>query len=421
MTVVFGLIRGSYSALELSIIIVNYNVRFFLEQCLHSVYKAVQGLNAEVWVVDNASTDGSLDYLQPLFPWVHFLPNPENIGYARANNQALTHCRGRYILFLNPDTLVAEDCFRLCLDFMQAQPMAGAMGIRMLDGSGKFLPESKRAFPSPVSALYKLTGLSGFFPRSAVCNHYSLGHLSQDQNHQVDVLAGAFMLLPKSVLDQVGSFDERFFMYGEDIDLSYRVQKAGFQNYYFAGSSIIHFKGESTRKGSLNYVLLFYNAMRLFVQKNYSGGRAGIFAFFIQLAILIRGAFSIIYRLLLAPINSIMGSGHKISPNQIALLAAEGQDQKAVEILNNTGLAASNSLTYLPEDKQVLKNNVDYQAILFCEGASLNWKQIIALTEDFADYQGELWFHASGSGSIIGSDSKETSGRAVAPNQQATT
>jgi GT2 family glycosyltransferase len=407
--------------LELSIIIVNYNVRFFLEQCLHSVFKAVQGLNAEVWVVDNASTDGSLDYLQPLFPWVHFLPNPENIGYARANNQALTHCRGRYILFLNPDTLVSEDCFRLCLDFMQAQPLAGAMGIRMLDGSGKFLPESKRAFPSPVSALYKLTGLSALFPRSALFNHYSLGHLSQDQNHQVDVLAGAFMLLPKSVLDKVGSFDERFFMYGEDIDLSYRVQKAGFQNYYFAGSSIIHFKGESTRKGSLNYVLLFYNAMRLFVQKNYSGGRAGVFAFFIQLAIIIRGAFSMVHRLLLAPINSIIGSDHKNCPNQIALIAAEGQDHKAVEILNNTGLAASNSLTYLPEDKQVLKNNADYQAILFCEGASLNWKQIIALTEDFAEYKGELWFHASGSGSIIGSDSKETSGRAVAPNQQATT
>lgn len=407
--------------MELSIIIVNYNVRFFLEQCLHSVSKAIRGLDAEVWVVDNASTDGSLDYLQPLFPWVHFLPNPENIGYARANNQALTHCRGQYILFLNPDTLVAEDCFRLCLDFIQAQPSPGAMGIRMLDGSGKFLPESKRAFPSPVSALYKLTGLSALFPRSAVFNHYSLGHLSQDQNHQVDVLAGAFMLLPKSVLNQVGSFDERFFMYGEDIDLSYRVQKAGYQNYYFAGSSIIHFKGESTRKGSLNYVLLFYNAMRLFVQKNYSGGRAGVFAFFIQLAILIRGAFSIIHRLIQGPLDKVMGYSRKKEPGRIAVLAAEGQAQKAVEILNNTGLGKSNSLTYLPEDKQVLKNKADYQAILFCEGGVLNWKQIITLTEAISDYQGELWFHAAESGSIIGSDSKETSGRAVASNEPATT
>jgi O-antigen biosynthesis protein len=407
--------------LELSIIIVNYNVRFFLEQCLHSVSKAIQGLEAEVWVVDNASTDGSLDYLTSLFPWVHFLPNPENTGYAKANNQALTHCRGQYILFLNPDTIVAEDCFRLCLDFIQTQPSPGAMGIRMLDGSGNFLPESKRAFPSPVSALYKLTGLSALFPRSAVFNHYSLGHLSQYQNHEVDVLAGAFMLLPKSVLDQVGGFDQRFFMYGEDIDLSYRVQKAGFQNYYFAGSAIIHFKGESTRKGSLNYVLLFYNAMRLFVQKNYSGGRAGVFAFFIQLAILIRGAFSMLNRLILAPLKQLLGSQQKLNPTSIAIMAAEGQGLKAIEILNNTGLNNGNSLTYLPEEKQVLQNKADYQVILFCEGGSLNWKQIIGLTADFADFEGELWFHGSGSGSIIGSDSKETSGRAVAPNQQATT
>lgn len=396
-------------------------MRFFLEQCLHSVSKAIAGLDAEVWVVDNASTDGSMDYLQPLFPWVHFLPNPENIGYAKANNQALTHCRGQYILFLNPDTLVAEDCFRLSLDFIGAQPSPGAMGIRMLDGSGKFLPESKRAFPSPVSALYKLTGLSALFPRSAVFNHYSLGHLSQDQNHQVDVLAGAFMLLPKSVLDQVGSFDERFFMYGEDIDLSYRVQKAGFQNYYFAGSSIIHFKGESTRKGSLNYVLLFYNAMRLFVQKNYSGGRAGVFAFFIQLAILIRGAFSLVHRLILGPLVTVMAYNRKKELRRTAVLAAEGLGQKAGEILNNTGLGTSNSLTYSPEDKQVLKNKADYQAILFAEGGSLTWKQIIAITEDFIDYKGEFWFHAAESGSIVGSDSKETSGRAVSPNESATT
>ncbi len=403
--------------MELSIIIVNYNVRFFLEQCLHSVSKAIQGLEAEVWVVDNASSDGSLDYLTSLFPGVHFLPNKENTGYAKANNQALTHCRGQYILFLNPDTLVAEDCFRLCLDFIQTQPSPGAMGIRMLDGSGNFLPESKRAFPSPVSALYKLTGLSALFPSSAVFNHYSLGHLSQYQNHEVDVLAGAFMLLPKSVLDQVGGFDQRFFMYGEDIDLSYRVQKAGFQNYYFAGSAIIHFKGESTRKGSLNYVLLFYNAMRLFVQKNYSGGRAGVFAFFIQLAILIRGAFSMLNRLILAPLIQLLGPKQKLNPTRIAILAAEGQGHKAIEILNNTGLNNGNCLTYLPEEKQVLKNKADYQVILFCEGGGLNWKQIIELTADFADFEGEFWFHGSGSGSIIGSDSKETSGRAVVPNQ----
>lgn len=407
--------------MELSIIIVNYNVRFFLEQCLHSVSKAIQGLDAEVWVVDNASTDGSLDYLKPLFPGVHFLANAENTGYAVANNQALTHCKGRYIVFLNPDTLVAEDCFKLCLDFIRAKPSAGAMGIRMLDGSGKFLPESKRAFPSPVSALYKLIGLSAIFTRSPIFNRYSLGHLNQHQDHEVDVLAGAFMLFPKTVLDHVGGFDQRFFMYGEDIDLSYRVQKAGFKNYYFAGSSIIHFKGESTRKGSLNYVLLFYNAMRLFVQKNYRGGAAGVFAFFIQLAILIRGAFSIMHRLILAPLNQLLGKQQIIEPKQIIIVAEQGQDLNAREILNNTGLGKINTLTYLPEDRQYLKNKAAEQVILFAEGGSLGWKQIIELTEALADHGAEYWFHAGGSGSIIGSDSKETSGRAVAPNHSSAT
>lgn len=407
--------------MELSIIIINYNVRFFLEQCLCSVSKAIHGLEAEVWVIDNASNDGSLSYLQPLFPWVHFLQNQENTGYAKANNQALAYCRGRYVLFLNPDTLVAEDCFRLCLDFMHGQPSPGAMGIRMLDGSGKFLPESKRAFPSPVSALYKLTGLSALFPCSAIFNRYSLGQLNQYQNHQVDVLAGAFMLLPKAVLDQVGSFDERFFMYGEDIDLSYRIQKAGFQNYYFAGSSIIHFKGESTRKNSLNYVLLFYNAMLLFVQKNYHGKRAGLFSFFIQMAIVIRAVVSLINRLLIAPLKAIFHTNKKYQLRNIALVATEGLGFSAVSILNNNKVPAINAVSYLPEDKQILLKNQAHQAILFCEGGGLNWKQIIALSENFSGFKGELLFHASGSGSIIGSDSKETSGRAMVPKQCSST
>ena len=407
--------------MELSIIIVNYNVQFFLEQCLCSVSKAVQGLKAEVWVVDNASIDGSLDYLQPLFPWVHFLPNTENIGYSKANNQALTHCQGKYVLFLNPDTLVAEDCFRLCLDFIHAQPSPGALGIRMIDGSGKFLPESKRAFPSPISALFKLMGLSDLFPRSAIFNRYSLGNLSQHQNHQVDVLAGAFMLFPKAVLDQAGGFDELFFMYGEDIDLSYRVQKAGFQNYYFAGSSIIHFKGKSTRKGSLNYVLLFYNAMRLFVIKNYCGKGAWLFSFFIQLAILIRGFFSLLYSVFLRPLKLMFNTNKKYRLKNIALVGTAEQVLKTEAILNNKEVPAINAVSYSPEDKQILLKNSAHQAILFCEGGGLNWKQIIAITEDFSGFEGELLFHASGSGSIIGSDSRKTSGRSMVPKQNPTT
>jgi GT2 family glycosyltransferase len=216
--------------LELSIIIVNYNVKFFLEQCLHTVLKAVSKIEAEIWVVDNNSSDGSLSYLKPRFPSIHFIENQKNVGFGAANNQALSLCSGEYILFLNPDTLLPEDCLIKCLQFIRTLPKAGALGIRMLDGSGHFLPESKRAFPSPITAFCKLVGLSALFPQSAFFNHYSLGNLSEHENHQVDVLAGAFMLVKKSVLEKAGAFDQRFFMYGEDIDLSYQIQQAGFFN-----------------------------------------------------------------------------------------------------------------------------------------------------------------------------------------------
>jgi GT2 family glycosyltransferase len=267
-------------------------VRHFLEQCLCSVEKAITTIQAEVWVVDNASTDESIAYLQPLFPWVKFEVNTKNVGFAKANNQVLDRCKGKYILYLNPDTIVPEDCFEQCIAFMQLHNNAGALGIRMLDGSGTFLPESKRAFPSPLTAFFKLSGLSALFPTSKIFARYALGYLDEHQNHSVDVLAGAFMLLRSDIAKKLQGFDETFFMYGEDIDLSYRVKQLGYENYYFSGSSIIHFKGESTKKGSLNYVRMFYQAMSIFVQKHYSSGRATFFAFFIQLAIWMRAALA---------------------------------------------------------------------------------------------------------------------------------
>ncbi len=249
-------------------------------------------MDAEIIVADNNSTDGSRDFLAPLFPRVNFIWNSSNEGFAKANNRALAAAKGNYILFLNPDTLVPEDCFEKCIDFLRQNDRAGALGIKMIDGSGNFLKESKRAFPSPLTSLYKLSGLSTLFPRSKTFAKYHLGHLAENENHEIDVLAGAFMMIPGKVLEEIGNFDERFFMYGEDVDLSFRIQKAGYKNYYFAGSNIIHFKGESTKRGSLNYVRLFYQAMNLFVKKHYSGSRAGIFIFFIQAAIMMRAVFS---------------------------------------------------------------------------------------------------------------------------------
>src|SRR5215471_7109499 len=284
--------------MELSIVIVNYNVKHFLEQCLCSVEKAIKvgQINSEIIVIDNHSKDNSLSYLKPLFPCVKFVCNEKNVGFSKACNQAFAVSSGKYVLFLNPDTILAEDCIAKCISFLQSNPDAGAVGVKMLDGHGKFLKESKRAFPSPVTSLFKLFGFAQAFPKSKTFSRYHLGHLNENENHEVDVLAGAFMMLRRDVLEKVGSFDEVFFMYGEDVDLSYRIQKAGYKNYYLAETSMLHFKGESTKKGSLNYVRMFYNAMSVFVTKHYGGGRASLFNFLIHIAIWIRAAFAALTR-----------------------------------------------------------------------------------------------------------------------------
>jgi GT2 family glycosyltransferase len=262
------------------------------------VQHAVAGIDAEVIVVDNDPADGGVAYLQPLFPSVQFLANEKNLGFAKANNQALAICKGEYVLFLNPDTLVPEDCLHRCLSFIDAHPKTGALGVRMLDGNGRFLPESKRSFPSPWVSFWKLTGLSALFPKSRLFNRYTLGFLDEYKNHSVDILAGAFLLVKKELLMQLNGFDERFFLYGEDIDLSYRIKQAGYENLYFSETSIIHFKGESSGGNSLSRVKHFYLAMQVFVQKHYRSGSAKIFSLFLTLAIALRGSLSALNRLL---------------------------------------------------------------------------------------------------------------------------
>ncbi len=281
--------------MQLSVIIISYNVKYFLEQCLCSVLKAIENIESEIFVVDNNSSDGSKDFFKNRFSSVKFIWNKENIGFSKANNIALKEATGKYILFLNPDTLLPEDCLGKSIAYLELHTEAGALGIKMLDGSGKFLKESKRSFPSPITSFYKLSGLAKLFPHSKIFAKYYLGNIDEEQNHEVDVLAGAFMMIPKKIIDSVGSFDEDFFMYGEDIDLSYRIREAGFKNLYFADSSIIHFKGESTKRGTLNYVRLFYKAMSIFTHKHY-GNRAFIFNLLIQVGILIRAFLSAVKR-----------------------------------------------------------------------------------------------------------------------------
>ena len=279
--------------MDLSVIIVNYNVKHFLEQCLHAVQKASKNIDAEVFVVDNNSVDGSVALLHEKFPDIQLIENKENLGFSKANNQAIKKASGKYVLLLNPDTVVEEDTFEKVLGFMNEHPEAGGLGVKMIDGKGLFLPESKRGLPTPWVAFYKMFGLSALFPKSKIFGKYHLSYLNENEIHEVDVLAGAFMLIRKEALNKVGLLDESFFMYGEDIDLSYRIQKGGYKNYYFPETTIIHYKGESTKKGSLNYVKVFYNAMVIFARKHFNSRKAGIFAVFIHWAIYFRAFLSI--------------------------------------------------------------------------------------------------------------------------------
>ena len=277
----------------LSIIIVNYNVRYFLEQALLSVRRASVHIPTDVWVVDNNSVDDSVAMVREKFPEVRLIANDKNTGFAVANNQAIRQSLGKYVLLLNPDTVVEEDTFEKCLGFMESRPDVGGLGVRMIDGSGKYLPESKRGFPTPWVAFCKTFALSTIFPTSRLFNGYYLGHLSDRDTNEVDVLAGAFMLMRRETLDKVGLLDEAFFMYGEDIDLSYRIVLGGYKNYYLPTTTIIHYKGESTKKGSLNYVRVFYQAMIIFARKHFTGSSATAFVMMLQAAIYIRAAMTL--------------------------------------------------------------------------------------------------------------------------------
>ena len=249
-----------------TVIIVSYKVRYYIEQCLNSVLRSVP--DAQLIVVDNSSNDGSVEYLQQRYPKVTFLANEENIGFGCANNMALSLSQGRYVLFLNPDTVVAEKTIPSCIEYMDAHPDTGAIGVRMMYADGCFAPESRRSLPTPSVAFWHMTGLGRIFPKSKVFARYHLTYENPAEECSIDVVSGAYMFVRKSVLDVTGGFDESFFMYGEDIDLSYRIKNAGYSNVYLP-VPIIHYKGESTVKTSYRYVKVFYDAMLIFFNKHF--------------------------------------------------------------------------------------------------------------------------------------------------------
>lgn len=288
---------------KLSVVIVNYNVRYFLEQTIQSAQASIAymqsqnpAFTADIWVVDNDSVDGSVEMVKEKFPEVHLIDNKKNVGFSKANNQAIRLSKGEYVLLLNPDTVVEESTFYKCISFMDEHPKAGGLGVKMIDGKGQFLPESKRGLPTPMVAFFKIFGFSALFPNSKTFGRYHLTYLSEDETHEVDILSGAFMWMRRETLDKVGLLDETFFMYGEDIDLSYRIILGGYQNYYFSDTQIIHYKGESTKKGSVNYVFVFYRAMIIFARKHFSNKYAGIYSFGIHTAIYLRASLAVLDR-----------------------------------------------------------------------------------------------------------------------------
>lgn len=376
-------------------------------------------MEAEIFVVDNHSTDGSREYLSEKFPSVLFKWNENNDGFGKASNSVLKETTGNYVLFLNPDTIVAEDCFNKCIAFMNAHANCGSLGVRMIDGSGKFLKESKRSFPSPLTSFYKMTGLAALFPRSKIFARYYAGYLPQKENNQVDVLSGAFMMLSRKAIDVTAGFDERFFMYGEDVDLSYRIQKAGMQNWYHAGTTILHFKGESTQKLSASYIKHFYGAMEFFVKKHYSKKRGTIFFMSITIAFI----------KMLATVKLIFTQKTKSQPISkkllnTAIIAGQKRFNECLHLIKyasppfsilgriavsekDDGVAIGKIATL---QKSIKKNKIE--VLVFCEGDQ-SFKTIIEQIELIPAHI-RILLNAQNSRSMAGSNDKNSRGIFVA-------
>ncbi|MEM1041559.1 MAG: glycosyltransferase [Bacteroidota bacterium] len=342
---------------DVSVVIVNYNVREFLEQALGSVERASASLSVETFVVDNNSVDGSVAMVRERFPGVRVVANEENVGFARANNQAIREAKGRYLLILNPDTLVQEDTLRSLVAFMDAHPEAGAAGCRILNPDGTSAPESRRAFPTPSVALYRMLGLSRLFPKSRTFGRYNMTYLPIDEVCEVDALSGSCMMVRRAALYEhaalsgdgapgsgAGLFDEEFFMYGEDLDWCFRIQQAGWKIYYTPDTQIIHYKGECTRKGELRYVRLFYGAMLKFTEKHFAGSHSRALASVIRGGILARAGMSMAAKALAALAVPVLDFGLALLVGMVVALGWSAQQGIAFDGLYYTALVPAYAL-----------------------------------------------------------------------------
>jgi N-acetylglucosaminyl-diphospho-decaprenol L-rhamnosyltransferase len=389
----------------LSIVIVSYNVKYFLEQCLYAVQKAAKAcaIPVEIIVVDNCSQDNSIRYLREQFPFIQFIINKENAGYARANNQGWRSASGDVVLFLNPDTIIGEESLQQSLEVLEKYRDVGAVGVRMVDGSGQYLPESKRGLPTPAASFYKLSGLINLFPDSEKIAQYYMGHLDNRKNFEVYVLAGAYMMVRKAVLEETGGFDEQFFMYGEDVDLSYRIQKAGYKNVYIGQTTIIHFKGESTRK-DIRYVKQFYHAMRLFAKKHF---RAQAWWLSVLIEVIIACRLGLYYLQGIFYFNINKSAHHHTTKTLV--VAASGEAKQAMQIFDNYPTIKRN-IRIAAADIQLgeITTYDKFNEIVFVAGEN-TYQHIIEQIEQYPSTV-LYWFTALGSKSMVCSYSKKEPG-----------
>jgi len=352
--------------MKLTVVIVSYNVRYYLEQCIISVQRATKGIDCGIYVVDNDSSDHSVEYLKEHFAdQITIIESSHNMGFARANNIAITQTDSEYVLLLNPDTFVAEDAISQALDFMDSHPQCGGVGVRMHNADGTIARESRRGLPTPWVSLLKMLGLS---------RRYYLSHLPWNQPGRIDVMSGAFCMLRRSILNEVGLLDKDFFMYGEDIDLSYRILKAGYENWYVP-ADIVHYKGESTQKSSYRYVHVFYEAMLIFFRKHYSH-LSLLVTMPIKLAIYFR-AFIALCQMLYGRMVDSLGFSKGQAPTDYVFIGSQPMLEECRQLARRKGLSAQFFATR--EEAADIKN-----ACIVYDTSAFTFRQII---DDATHYQ----------------------------------
>ena len=371
--------------MKLSVVILNYNVRYFLEQCIRSVQKATEHWDAEIIVIDNASKDDSCQMVKTLFPKVVLIENQENVGFSKANNQAVAVAKGEYVCILNPDTAVSEDTFRKAVEYYESIENIGALGVYLMDGTGHFLPESKRNLPTPKVSLLKITGFT---------KKYYANQIPETEQGKVEVLVGAFMLLKRSIYHEVGGFDEDYFMYGEDIDFSYKITKAGYQNHYLGGTTVLHYKGESTKKDDA-YFERFYGAMQIFYRKHFNKN------FLLESSVSAGVALA--------------KAAHKISADKKVVplpnLERNYFFTENIELLEQ--LSASTATVF-----QMVSKNVHFQIVLknslfVFDAEYISYKEIFKLMKQLKGQNNRFRIRPPGCNFIIGSDQSDEKGGVV--------